>query len=248
MLRKRLIPSLLLFEGGLVRTRGFKNPSYIGDPVNAVKIFSEKQADELIILDKTPDARGPNFQLIEDMAGEAFMPLSYGGNVKSVDDARNLFRLGIEKIIVNDAAFSNPELLSAISDLSGSSSLVLAVNVKKFFFGGYHLYSSNGAQKIPTSLETHIIDMQKLGIGEILICDINSEGSQKGLDLDLIAYFSSIVNVPLLISGGMRNVQDARDAFDIGVDGVVGGDMFVYYGEHRAVLINYPSENEVSSL
>ena len=248
MLRKRIIPSLLISDEGLIRTQSFKNPTYVGDPINATKIFSEKLADELIILDKSLNMNEPNFQLIEDIAGEAFMPLSYGGAIKNVKQAQALFKLGIEKVILNAAAFNEPSLISNIAEKAGSSSVVVAINVRKMFLSGYQIYSSNGLKKEKIALEEHILDVESRGAGEILVCDIDSEGKQKGLNIELISHLSEFTSVPLLISGGMRNLADAKDAFTAGAAGVVGGDMFTYHGKHRAVLISYPSERDIEGI
>lgn len=248
MLRKRIVPSLLISGEGLIRTRSFKNEQYVGDPINATKIFSEKLADELVILDKSPGITEPKYQLIEDIAGEAFMPLSYGGSVKSVQHAKDLFKLGIEKVILNSAAFDKPDLISDIADIAGSSSVVVAINVREKLFNGYQIYSSTGFEKIKKPLEAHIFDIEKWGAGEVLVCDIDSEGKQEGLNIDLISYLTDFINVPLLISGGMKNLNDAKLAFNAGASGVVGGDMFTYHGKHRAVLISYPSEEEIEKI
>ena len=246
MLKHRIIPSLQLDNGGLVKSIEFSANKYIGDPLNAIKIFNDKEADEIVILDITKNHQEINFELIENMAGEAFMPVSYGGKIRSLNDAEKLFKIGIEKIILNNSALKNPELIEEISNASGSSSVVIAINTKKSLFGKYEVYSSDGKINLKIPLNEHIEKMILKGAGEIIICDISRDGSMLGLNKDLIKFLNFNFSIPVLISGGCSNLDDAIKAINSdNISGVVAGSIFVFHGKLKAVLISYPKEEEL---
>ena len=248
MLKNRIIPSLQIENEGLVKSFKFKDKTYIGDPINAIKIFNDKEADEIILLDINSTGSGINYELLEDMAGEAFMPLSYGGGVQNIEQAKVIFKIGIEKIILNKSAIENPNLISKMADLSGSSSVVIAINTKRSLFGKYEVYSSNGKSNLKISLIDYIKKIQQLGAGEILICDISKDGTFCGLNQELIKLLKDKVNIPLLISGGCSNLKDAKEAILCGASGVVASSLFVFHGRLNAVLINYPSDEQINNL
>ena len=246
MLKHRIIPSLQIDNGGLVKSLKYSNNTYIGDPLNAIKIFNDKEADEIIILDITRNNTSINFKLIEDMAGEAFMPVSYGGKINKLDDAKKLFKIGVEKIVLNNSALNNPNLIKEISDTSGSSSVVISISTKKSIFGKYEVYSSNGQKNLGIPINEYIQEVIHKGAGEIILSDINADGTMSGLSKDLIKSLNFEFTIPILISGGCSNLEDAINAikFDA-ISGVVASSIFVFHGRLKAVLINYPREEEL---
>jgi len=251
MLRTRVIPVLLLKEGGLVKGRQFKNHRYIGDPINAIKIFNEKEVDELVFLDisATKENREPDYELIADIASESFMPFGYGGGITAVDQIEKLFSLGVEKVIINSSAFQNPQLITAAAKVSGSQSIVVSMDVKKSLFGGYDIYVQNGQVNTKQDPITYAKRMQDLGAGELIICSIDREGSAKGYDLKLLEMVASAVDIPVIALGGAGQLQDfAYVVKQTPVSAVAAGDMFVFHGKHHAVLITYPKYSELEAL
>ena len=246
--RPRIIPVLTIIDEDLVKTTQFKNPRYLGDPINAVKIFNEKQVDELCILDigVTRNHSSINFSFLEKITSQAFMPLSYGGGIKTFEEVKRLFRLGFEKIVFNTSFFENPLLIKQAADYAGSSSVVLAVDVKKGMTGKYSLFTDSFSKKIKDSLDTHIKLGIEYGVGEILVNDITRDGMMNGYDLELIKQITSSVNVPVIACGGAKDINDLREALhEAGASAVAAGSLFVYYGSQKAVLINFPSESQL---
>lgn len=251
MLRIRVIPTLLLRNAGLVKGAQFKDHKYVGDPINAVKIFNEKEVDELVFLDisATPNKRGPNYALIRDIASEAFMPFGYGGGITSVEQIEKLFNLGVEKVVVNSAAFSNPDLIVDASSVSGSQSIVVSMDVKKSFWGGYEVWVNNGTVRTRQNPVDYAKRMESLGAGELIVCSIDREGTAKGYDLKLLEDISKSVGIPVVASGGAGKLVDLADAVNVGhVSAVSAGSMFVFHGRHKAVLITYPKYSELTVL
>lgn len=251
MLRTRVIPVLLLQEGGLVKGQQFKNHKYVGDPVNAVKIFNEKEVDELVFLDisATDENREPDFDLIADIASEAFMPFAYGGGVKTVGQVERLFSIGVEKAIVNTAAFLNPDMLKEAVKVAGSQSIVVSMDVKKTLFGGYEVYVKNGKTKTKLDPVTYAKQMQDYGVGELIVSSIDREGTGKGYDIKLLEMVSNAVDIPVVGLGGAGCVQDLADAKNqTAVSGIAAGDLFVFHGKHKAVLITYPRYSDLEKL
>ncbi|MHB0952139.1 MAG: AglZ/HisF2 family acetamidino modification protein [Allorhizobium sp.] len=250
MLTTRVIPSLLLKGSGLVKTTGFKNPVYIGDPINAIKIFNAKEVDELVVLDITAsrEGRGPAFDTIRDITNECFMPLSYGGGIRTVEDMRNILKAGIEKVIINHAALTNPDLIKQAAAEFGSQAVLVSIDVKKSRWGGPQVYSSSGA-KIPEKDPVRWARMvEELGAGEIYLTSVDCEGTMKGYDLKLIEAVSQAVGIPVIASGGAASVEDFQKAKrQGGASAVAAGAMFVFQGPHRAVLITYPSRETLES-
>ncbi len=247
MLRTRVIPTLLLKNGGLVKTRRFQNPVYIGDPINAVRVFNEKEVDELVCIDitATAESRTPDYALIAAIAGEAFMPIAYGGGICNKEDAKRIFGLGIEKVIVNHLLQSDPRAVEEIAINAGSSSLIASIDVRRTMFGRYQAVGDRGTRPWKESPIEVAQFAVSLGAGEVLLGAIDRDGMMSGYDLELIAGVSSAVSVPIIALGGARNIQDLRKAADQGAAGVAAGSMFVFHGKHRAVLLNYPSQDEL---
>lgn len=251
MLRPRIIPSLLIHENGLVKTVNFKNPKYVGDPINAVKIFNEKAVDELAIfdIDATVLGKEPNYSLIERLASQSMMPLCYGGGVKTVEQAQRIFSLGIEKIALSSAVLQNPKLITEISDRVGAQSVIVVLDVKKKLLGGYEVYTHNGKKATGINPFKFVEEAQKLGAGEIVINSIDKDGVMKGYDMDLIAKVREKISLPMTVLGGAGSLQDIEKVIDIhGVIGVAAGSLFVFKGPYKAVLINYPTQLEKNKI
>ena len=246
-MRTRIIPILLLKNAGLYKTRKFKNETYIGDPINAVRIFNEKEVDELAFLNISAarDGSDPDFDMLKDIASECFMPLSYGGGVKSVEMARALVAIGIEKIVVNSAPWRDKKLITRLADKLGSSSIVGSIDVKKNWRGKEQVFINGGQEKIPLSPIEWAQEMQRRGAGEILLNAIDRDGEMTGYDLGLVRRVADAVDVPVIAAGGARGVADFKSAVtEAKASAVAAGACFVFQGKHRAVLITYPSEAE----
>lgn len=251
MLRPRLIPCLLLRNGGLVKTRQFADDKYIGDPINAVKIFNEKSVDEIIIIDIDASVCGkePNYYLIEKLANESRMPLCYGGGIKNVSQAEKIIQLGVEKISLSSAIIQKPELISEIGDAIGAQSVVGVLDTKKSLFKGYEIFIENGKKKIRGNLVNWIKKYQEFGVGEILLNSIDCDGMQHGYDLRLASLAYSHIKVPVTFLGGAGSLEDVGNLVEnFGVVGCAAGSLFVFKGKYRAVLINYPTFEEKYSI
>lgn len=247
MLRPRIIPCLLLQDNGLVKTTKFKDPKYVGDPINAVRIFNEKEVDELAIFDIDATCLNiePNYSLIERIANQSRMPLCYGGGIKTVEQAERIFSLGVEKISISSSAVNNPKLITDIGCRVGSQSVIVVVDVKRKFFGGYEVFTNNGGK--PTGIDPFIFieNAQKLGAGEIIINSIDRDGSMKGYDLSLIEKVRNATTLPVTILGGAGTLEHMANAIEEnGIIGVSAGSLFVFKGPYKAVLINYPNSEQ----
>jgi imidazole glycerol-phosphate synthase subunit HisF len=251
MLKSRITPCLLIRDSGLVKTKNFKPFKYIGDPINAIKIFNEKEADELIVLDIDATAKdtSPDFPLITKIAPECRMPLCYGGGIKKVEHAERIISLGVEKVAISSAFIANPKLVLDISSKIGSQSVVVVLDVKKNLFGKYEVYTHNGSirtKKSPVELAMMAVEY---GAGEIVINAIDLDGAMNGYDLNLAKLLRDAVNVPISIMGGAGDLEDMKSLFKVcGVVGAIAGSLFVFKGALKAVLINYPSHDEKDSL
>jgi cyclase len=246
MLQTRVIPCLLLKDGGLVKTVRFSKPTYVGDPINAVKIFNDKQADELMLLDITASVRQkpPDFRLLQDIANEAFMPLGYGGGVRTDDDLRRILKIGFEKIVINTAAAADPAFLRRASGLVGCQSVVVSVDVKKKLFGGYEVCTHSGTRGTGIDPVTFAKSAQDNGAGEIIVNSIDRDGTMSGYDIALLKLVSAAVTIPVVALGGASSVADfAQAVHQGGASAVAAGSLFVFHGKHRAVLINYPERS-----
>lgn len=250
MLKHRVIPALLLHKDGLVKTRRFKYPRYIGDPLNAVRIFNEKEVDELMVLDIEASKTGmqPNFALVEQLAGECFMPLCYGGGIRSLDDASRIFALGIEKICLQTAALEDLSIVSRIAERYGQQSVVVSVDVKRNWLGKPKLYASASSKTLNLSWRQFIQDAKTAGAGEILLNAVDRDGTFKGPDLPLIREASTGLPIPLISLGGVSSLADIKAAVSAGATAVAAGAYFVLHGPHRAVLITYPQYRDLETL
>jgi imidazole glycerol-phosphate synthase subunit HisF len=248
--RKRVIPLLLLQGEGLVKTKRFKNPTYVGDAINAVKIFNEKEVDELAFIDITsPEQRAePNLSLIRDIASECFSPLSYGGKVSTIEQIHKILYIGVEKIIVNTAAIHNPDFLRQACRIFGSTTIVGSLDVKKDFWGKQKVYTNYGRTNTGKTPAEIVSLFNECGVGEILLNSIDRDGMQNGYDLELIKSLSPATQVPLIACGGARGIDDFADAFRSGASAVAAGSRFVFTGKHNAVLITYISKEENKKL
>ena len=242
MARPRVIPCLLLRKAGLVKGEKFSNHRYVGDCVNAVRIFNGKQVDELVVLDidATREGREPNYELIEQIAGECFMPLAYGGGVSSTEQMARLYRLGCEKVIVTTHA-AEGNLIREAAKRFGRQSVVVGVDVRKKMLGGYDVMLHAGSRKHAMPLEKYLAHVEAEGAGEIMLQSIHRDGTQSGYDLDCIRLARSIVKVPIVAAGGAGGVDDLARAIAAGASAAAAGALFVFQGKHRAVLINVPS-------
>lgn len=249
MLNHRVIPCLLVKDGGIVKTRKFKEAVYLGDPINAVRIFNDKAADELIVLDigASRAGCGPNFELVEEIAGECFMPLCYGGGIRSVEDAQRLFEIGVEKVSLQSAAFRDPTVVREIAERFGQQSIVVSIDVKRSLLGKHKLFSACGAKSRLTWQDAARMFVG-FGAGEILLNSVDRDGTMTGMDLRLIEEASALCEVPLVAAGGAGSLNDLKSAVDSGASAVAAGAMFVFQGRHRAVLITYPSYSELQAL
>lgn len=247
MKRIRVIPVLLLHRSGVYKTVRFSRPVYIGDPVNAVKIFNEKEVDELIVLDFMASREGapPDFAKLEDIASEAFMPMGYGGGIRSVDEMRRIIFCGYEKVIVNSAACRNQGIIHEGARLLGSQSVVVSIDYRKNLFGRNKVYVEGG--KVSTSIDpvTFAIKMEELGAGELILHSIDRDGTYSSYDTEMIANVSEAVSIPVIACGGAARLEDFRAAVDAGASAVAAGSIFVYRGNTKGILLNYPSQQEL---
>ena len=251
MLRPRIIPSLLLQDKGLVKTVNFKNPKYVGDPINAVKIFNEKEVDELAIFDIDATAKGlePNYNLIERIANQSRMPLCYGGGVKTIEQAQKIFGLGIEKIALSSSILQDPDLITQIADRVGAQSVIVVLDVKKKLFGGYEVFTHNGKKATGINPLDFVAKAQQLGAGEIIINSIDQDGVMKGYDMALIDKIRERISVPLTVLGGAGSLSDIEKVIQKHkIIGVAAGSLFVFKGVYKAVLINYPTKAEKENI
>lgn len=249
MNKTRVIPVLLLRGKGLVKTVKFKAPKYIGDPINSVRIFNEKEVDELVFLDitATPEGRGPDFDLLADIAGEAFMPMAYGGGITTLEQVQRIFALGFEKVVIDTAAYTAPQLIRDAVAIYGSQSIVGCVDVRRTLLGRYELSSHAGKTRQPLGLKEHVVELERLGVGEVIVNAVDRDGTQSGYDLKLIGEVSSAVSVPVVACGGASGIDDFVAAvLEGGASAVAAGSLFVFVGPHRAVLINYPARTELA--
>jgi cyclase len=251
MLRPRIIPSLLLHDKGLVKTVNFKSPKYVGDPINAVRIFNEKEVDELAFfdIDATVLKKEPDYVLIEKLANQSRMPLCYGGGVKTIEQAQKIFGLGIEKIALSSAVMQNPQLVTQIAERVGSQSVIVVLDIKKKLLGGYEVYTHNGKKSTGINPVKFAKELQQFGAGEIIINSIDQDGVMKGYDLNLIDKIAETTSIPLTVLGGAGSILDIEKVIQKhGVIGVAAGSIFVFKGPYKAVLISYPTQEEKNKL
>ncbi len=246
----RIIPCLLLKNDGLVKTIKFKDPKYIGDPINAIKIFNEKEVDELIFLDiLATKNKSINYQIIERIAGECFMPLSYGGGITKLDEIEKILKLGVEKIVVNAAIHSNLAFVKEACNRFGSSTIVASIDYKKNLWGKNYVYINNGKDKTDFSPFELAKKMEDLGVGEIMLNSIDRDGTMGGVDLELWKECVQKLSTPIIGAGGIGNLSHIKQAIEqTHVAAIAAGSLFVYYGTNQSVLINYPTQKEILAL
>lgn len=246
--RPRLIPCLSITNRELVKTTKFKTPKYIGDPINAVRIFNEKGVDELCILDirATIENREPDFDYLSDIASEAFVPLSYGGGIKTIEQIKKLFYIGYEKIIINSSFVNNPTLIKEAVDFAGAQSIVVSIDVKLDFFKNRVSYIKSGTIRVDEGPIELAKNAEKMGVGEILLNSINNDGLMQGYDLDLVKQVSESINIPVIACGGAKDIIDAKKVIEEGkAHAAAASSMYIYYGRQKAVLITAPTEQEL---
>lgn len=251
MLRSRVIPALLLKNRGLVKTVKFNNPKYLGDPINIVKIFNDKEVDELVFLDitATNEKKGPPFELLADITSECFMPLGYGGGIRTMDDVKRLLSLGIEKIILNSYAVENPDFVSEVAAFAGNQAVVISIDVKRNWRGKYEVFTHSGTKRTGLDPLNFALQMQKRGAGEVFLNSIDRDGTMQGYDLDLTKSIADALEIPLVACGGAKTVQDLGNVIMQGhASAAAAGSMFVFQGPLKAVLISYPSQKELKAV
>lgn len=249
MLQTRVIPILLYNGVGLVKGIKFKDDKYVGDPVNAVRIFNEKEVDEIIILDisASQKGKGPNYDFVSEVASECFMPLSYGGGIDSVDKMKRIYDCGVEKISINTAVIDSWGLIEEAAKIFGSQSVAVSIDAKKNLFGGRTVYANRGSKNTKFDVVDFAKSAESAGAGELLINSVDRDGTGKGYDTELIRLISSVVSIPTISCGGASSLEDFKEAVDAGSSAVAAGSFFVFYGKHRAVLITYPEAKELEA-
>lgn len=251
MLRPRITPCLLIRNGGLVKTVNFANPKYVGDPINAVRIFNEKEVDEIIVLDIDASVlnQEPDYALIRNLAAECRMPLCYGGGVKSVDQIEKIISLGVEKVAISSAAIANPDLIAKAAEVVGSQSISVVMDVKKGRFGEYEIFTHNGTKAMGLNPSEFAKAAETRGAGELIVNAIHCDGVMKGYDLELARKVRESTSLPITVIGGAGSLQDISALIQaLGTIGAAAGSLFVFKGNFRAVLINYPSRAEKDAL
>ena len=243
----RVIPTILLRHGGVVKGQRFRNHKYVGDPINIIKIFNDKEVDELIILDiaATRSGVGPDFDLIQSFASECFMPLCYGGGITTLEQARQLFSVGVEKISLQSSAKKNPALITEIAQEFGSQSVIISVDITRNIFGKYKVYHAANQSTISQNWLEYITKCVRLGAGELMITSVQMEGLLDGLDLSLIKTATDRVPVPIIAGGGVSSIEDIKLAVRNGASAVSVGSFFVFHGPHRAVLVTVPKREKI---
>lgn len=251
MIRPRIIPVLLLKDGGLCKTSRFTNPIYVGDPINTMRIFNDKEVDEIILLDIAAHwhGRGPDTEKISTIVSESFMPLAYGGGISRYEQAMRLFDVGVEKIILNTVAYENPDLVTQIASSAGSQAVVVSIDVATKWFSGKRVMVRGGKKNTGSNAVDYAKKAVELGAGEIMLTSIDREGSMQGYDLELLKSVAQSVNIPVIAHGGAGKFSDFRLALhNAHVSALAVGSMFVFQGPHRAVLINYPTAADIDAL
>ena len=253
MLKPRLIPCLLLSDGELVKTTNFKNPYYVGDPLNAVRIFNEKKVDELIVLDidASIKKKSPNFQLIKKIAAECRMPLCYGGGVNNLKDVIELVHNGVEKVAINSIALKDTSFIKKASQTIGSQSIVVVLDVKKIGLMNkkYSLFFNSATKQSNWKIEDYILEIQEQGAGEVLINSIDRDGTMLGYDYKLVDLVFEKLSIPITILGGASSLSEFKETINrYGIVGMAAGSLFCFKGKYKAVLLQYPTPSQKDQL
>lgn len=253
MLRSRVIPNLMIHNSGLYKTTKFnlRKAQYIGDPINAIKIFNDKMVDEIIILDvdASKKNRDPDWNALSELSSECFMPAAYGGGIRSIIDIKRLFEVGFEKAILNTILIDNSNIVKDAVEIFGSQSIVASIDIKKNLFGKYEVFNSSIGKRTNLNPLDFIVDLAEMGIGELFITFVDLEGSMKGYDIDFLRQVTSLLDIPVVVNGGAGNLKHFQDAINLGgASAVSAGSMFVFSGPHKAVLITYPDYDELEAI
>jgi cyclase len=250
MIRIRVIPVLLLHKGNLVKSVKFKDYKYVGDPINAVRIFNDKEVNELVLIDidASREKRSPDLKHITNIASEAFMPVAYGGGISNINQVKEIFYNGVEKVVFNTAALEQPALITATANQFGSSSTVVSIDVKKTLLGGYKVYAANGQKNTGRDPVSFAKEMEAAGAGEIFINSTDTDGTMAGYDVNLVKKIAEAVTVPVIACGGAGSMLHFKQAIEAGASAVAAGSFFVFHGKHKAVLITYPLPAELQKL
>jgi len=251
MLQTRVIPVLLLQNKGLVKTLKFNKSKYIGDPLNVIKIFNEKEVDELIFLDIDASKKGlePNYKLIKEFASECFMPVCYGGGITNLEQIKKIFALGIEKVSINHTALKNTNLIKQAIEIYGSQSITISIDIKKSLFGKYKIYNHVTKKTLKVSFLDYIKQIEELGVGEVLINNVDLDGTQTGYDITLLKEVVDNMSIPVIACGGASKLEDFKLVKEqANISAVGAGSFFVFHGKHNAVLITYPTYEELQKL
>lgn len=250
MYHNRIIPCLLLRDQGLVKTVKFNKYRYLGDPINAVKIYNDKEVDELIFLDidATKEKRKPDYNFLKKIAEQCFMPLCYGGGVKTVDEAKRIFELGFEKISLNTTAYNNPDIIKNLVEMFGAQSIVGSMDIRTDWKGHKLVYLYSPKKYIGINPIEYALYLENLGVGEIFLNSIDNDGMMGGYDYQMIKQISNSVSVPIIACGGAGKIEDCKKAIETGASAAAAGSLFVYWGRNKAVLINYPDADEMKTL
>jgi len=249
-MRPRIIPVLLVQNGGLYKTVNFKNGTYLGDPINAIRLFNEMEVDEIIVLDisASRNGKGPNLEFIAEIASEAFIPFCYGGGINNIEQARAIFNIGVEKVALNSNPLAGGRLIEKCAEEFGRQSIVGAVDIKVMLFGVGKLYDHVHCGTLQRDIEQYIIGLESDGAGEIFVNFVGSDGKMNGYNLQLIRRLSQIVSVPLVVCGGAGSILHMKAAIEAGADAAAAGSLFVYKGKQKGVLINYPTQEKLREI
>lgn len=251
MLEKRIIPALLLKDSGLIKTIKFTNEKYVGDPINTVKLFNDKEVDELIILDiGARFGSGPNLNLLGKIASESFMPLGYGGGIKTIEEMSSIFNLGYEKVLLGLKGIEDSELVKSAVKAFGSQSIIAVVDIveRGLFIKKNYIYDYTRKKTSQISIEDHIKRIEEIGFGEIVLNFVSRDGTCEGYDIASIEKISKLTRLPIVALGGAWSQDHIRLALSSGADAAAAGSMFIYYGPHKAVLVNYPKRKEIEAI
>lgn len=251
MLKTRVIPVLLLQDGGLVKGERFRKHKYVGDPINAVRIFNEKEVDELAVIDISSTLNGlePDYSSIEDIASEAFMPIAYGGGITTTHQVERIFRSGAEKVIINTAFVTDPDFVKDCSRIAGSQSIAISIDVRRSLLGRYEVFTHNATRKTGQDPVAYAMRAEDMGAGELILTSVDREGTATGFDLDLILRVTQAVSIPVIAQGGCGSLDDLKSAVFVGrASAVAASTFFTFHGKHRAVLLTYPTNKELEVL
>lgn len=250
MINFRIVPCLLLRQGGLAKSTRFKRTRYVGDPINTIRLFNDMGVDEIVFLDIEASVRKvePDYCFIENIASECFMPLAYGGGINTIEQAKRIIASGVEKVIVNSAAVLNPAFIEGLANAIGSQSVCICIDYKTNFFGKQQIAYLHGKRKQPIDPLDFALKMEKAGAGEIILQSIDRDGTRSGYDLETIKTVTDQLDIPVVALGGANTKEDMIAARKAGANAAGAGSQFVFVGAHQAVLVNYPNEEQLAEI